>query len=75
MHLGGHRLRLVFADGVSGEVDFSDHDWTGVFEPLRDVAYFGQVSVDRELGTIAWPHGVDMAPEPLYDACRPRESR
>jgi hypothetical protein len=33
-----------------------------MFEPLRDVAYFAQVVVDEELGTVVWPDGADLAP-------------
>jgi hypothetical protein len=36
-------------------------------EPLNDPAYFAQVTVDTEAGTIAWPNSVDFAPEPLYE--------
>jgi hypothetical protein len=64
--IGGHRLRLTFEDGTVGDVDFSDRAWSGVFEPLRDPAYFARVEVDPEAGTIGWPDGLDMAPEPLY---------
>lgn len=67
--LGGYRLKLTFADGVAGEVDFDDRKWRGVFEPLGDPEYFGRVGVDPEIGTIAWPNGADMAPEPLYELC------
>jgi hypothetical protein len=63
-----HRLRLVFEDGLIWDVSFQDHGWSGVFNPLHDPAVFAQVFVDPELGTIAWPNGVDMAPEPLYEA-------
>jgi hypothetical protein len=35
-----------------------------------DVAYFARVEVDLEAGTITWPDGLDMAPEPLYDEAR-----
>jgi len=42
----------------------------GVFEPLRDPIYFAQVRVDPEAGTIVWPNGLDMAPEPLYEEAR-----
>ena len=34
-----------------------------MFEPLRDVAYFAQVVVDEELGTVVWPRGADLTPE------------
>jgi Protein of unknown function (DUF2442) len=64
--IGEHRLRLVFDDGMAGEVDFTGREWRGVLEPLRDPDYFARVTVDPEAGTITWPNGVDMAPEPLY---------
>lgn len=38
-----------------------------MFEPLRDVEYFAKVSVDRELGTVVWPNGADLAPEVLHE--------
>jgi hypothetical protein len=68
--VGDHVLRLLFTDGMAGDVDFSAERWTGVLEPLNDSTYFAQVTVDREAGTIAWPDGIDLAPEPLYEqAC------
>jgi hypothetical protein len=68
--IGEYRLRLTFEDGTVGDVDFAGHLWSGVFEPLRDPEYFARVAVDREAGTIAWPDGLDMAPEPLYAEAR-----
>lgn len=70
--VGPYRLRLSFGDGTVGEVDFVDRVWRGVFEPLSDPAYFGKVAIDPDGGTICWPDGVDMAPEPLYEAARLR---
>lgn len=71
-----HRLRLAFDDGTRGEIDLSDWEWRGVFEPLRDPAFFREVELDDELGTIAWPNGADIAPETLYEwvltGCEPR---
>ena len=64
--LGGHRLRIGFEDGASGDVDFSQEAWGGVFAPLADPEYFGQVRLDDELGTIVWPNGADIAPETLH---------
>jgi hypothetical protein len=69
-HLGGHRLRLTFADGLVGDVDLADRfqvERGPMFEPLRDVEYFAKVAVDPELGTIVWPNGADLAPEVLHE--------
>lgn len=68
--IGAYQLRLTFADGTVGDIDFSAREWRGVFEELRDPAYFARVVVDSESGTIAWPNGADMAPEPLYEEAR-----
>ena len=38
----------------------------GVFTPLEDPAFFGQVRVNAELGTIQWPNDVDFCPDVLY---------
>jgi hypothetical protein len=65
--LGDYRLYLEFEDGVNGVVDLTRHlSFRGVFEPLRDAAYFAQVRVDPELGTVAWPNGADLDPDVLY---------
>ena len=65
--IGHHLLRLLFSDGTVGDVDLSAEHWTGVLEPLKDPAYFAQVTVDSEAGTVTWPDGIDLAPEPLYE--------
>jgi Protein of unknown function (DUF2442) len=68
--VGDRVLRLLFTDGTTGDVDFSAERWTGVLAPLNDSAFFGQVTVDPEAGTIVWPNGIDLAPEPLYDRAK-----
>jgi hypothetical protein len=45
-------------------------DGRASLEPLNDPAYFAQVQVDPEAGTIAWPGGIDLAPEPLYEQAK-----
>jgi len=52
---------VVSPDGFSAE------RWTGVLALLNDPAYFAQVAVDAEAGTIVWPDGIDLAPEPLFE--------
>lgn len=65
-----HVLRLLFDDGTVGDVDFSAEEWRGVLQPLSDPKYFSRVRVDPEAGTVAWPNGEDLAPEPLYEEAR-----
>ncbi len=65
--LGDYRLHLEFEDGVEGVVDLAHYlSFRGIFEPMRDAAYFAQVHVDPELGTVAWPNGADLDPDVLY---------
>jgi hypothetical protein len=66
--LGDYRLHLRFEDGVEGVVDLASQlSFRGVFEPLRDPAWFAQVRVDPELGTVVWPNGADLDPDVLYE--------
>ena len=43
--------------------------------PLEDVAYFKQVQIDPEAGTIVWPNGVDFCPDVLYSLATGRPIR
>lgn len=67
--LGGHRVRLSFDDGVSVVRDLLPLLWGPVFDKIRnDTEEFATVSVDPELGVIAWPNGADIDAELLrYD--------
>lgn len=64
--VGPLTLDVTFADGTRRRVNVESVLRGPIFEPLRDPAYFAQVSVDRELGTVVWPNGADLAPEFLY---------
>lgn len=68
--IGPNALRLTFDDGTVGDVRFTEDEWMGVLAPLRDPATFAKVRVDRQLGTLVWPGGLDIAPEPLYHEAR-----
>ena len=68
--VGDHVLRILFSDGTVGDVNFSAEQWTGVLEPLNDPAYLARVTVNTEAGTLMWPGGIDLAPEPLYEQAR-----
>ena len=60
-------LHLEFEDGAKGEVDIRKLiKFRGVFEPLKDEAFFAKVDVNPEWGTIFWPNGADLDPDVLY---------
>ncbi len=66
--LDGYRLELRFNDGAVGVVNLEG--WLigrgGVFAALGDQAFFQQVRLSTEAGTIEWPNGVDLCPDVLY---------
>lgn len=64
-HVEDYKIRLAFHDGIAGTIDFSDWLDGPVFEPLKDLAQFKRFFI--EAGTVVWPNGADIAPEPLYE--------
>jgi len=60
----GHRLFVRFTDGTSGKVQLDLSELSGVLAPLRDPEFFERVFVDH--GTVAWPGGIDLAPDAMY---------
>ena len=66
--LDGHEVHLEFEDGLAADVDLSYLlEFGGVFEPLRDIAFFRELTIDDGGNTIEWPNEADIAPETLYD--------
>ncbi|HEX5370814.1 MAG TPA: DUF2442 domain-containing protein [Dehalococcoidia bacterium] len=65
--LPAYRLEVHFNDGFCRVVDMSDELSSEVFEPLKNPAEFARVFVDPVSRTVAWPSGVDLAPEWLYE--------
>ena len=60
----GYRLEITFANGEVGEYDCSQLLDFGVFQELKDKAYFRQVRASG--GTAVWPHEQDICPDTLY---------
>ena len=66
-YAGAYRIRLRFDDDTAGEMDLKSELWGEVFEPLRDLTRFREFRLDREMNTVVWPNGADLAPEFLYE--------
>jgi hypothetical protein len=63
------RLRVVFADGLTGTVNMSrlvHSPNAGVFATLADPSLFAQVTL--ECGAVAWPGDLDLAPDTMHVA-------
>jgi hypothetical protein len=69
-----YTIRVKFADGIEGDVDLGDELWGEVFEPLKDPDVFRRFRLDKELNTITWPSGADLAPEFLYEKAAARRA-
>jgi hypothetical protein len=66
-HIQGYKLELDFENGKRGVVDLIEYRHKeGVFSRFSDIEYFKQFYVNREIGTLCWPDGLDIAPETLY---------
>jgi hypothetical protein len=73
--LPGYRLAVRFQDGTNGVADLSalasDRD-RGIFNALRDPAYFAQARL--ELGVVTWPNGADLDPLWMYQEIKEAET-
>jgi len=60
----GYKLKIVFSNNEQGIYDCSKLLDFGVFQELKDVAYFNKVMVCD--GTVAWPNEQDICPDTIY---------
>lgn len=65
-HITGFIVFARFDDGTEKHIDVSQWFKGPVFEPLKDPKLFKKFFIEG--GTLAWPNGVDIAPEALYAA-------
>lgn len=74
-YLQGYKLQLTFNTGMMKRVDLQDELEGDIFEPLRDLNVFKQVTIDPDMHTIVWPNGADFAPEFLDEIGTPIQSQ
>ena len=61
-----YTLRVVFDDAAEQVIDF-EPVLRGEYGPLRDLAVFNRVALDREVHTLVWPDGADFDPATLHE--------
>lgn len=63
----GYLIELEFDDGRRGTVDFTKYlDRRGVFERFKDLEFFRNFTINKELGVLTWDNEIDIAPETLF---------
>jgi hypothetical protein len=67
-YIDDYRVQVTFENGKTGIIDFSPYIKSGgVYKPLDNKDYFKRFRINKDLGTICWPNGADVAPETLYE--------
>lgn len=57
-YLERFKIKLRFNDGTNGIVDLEKELYGQVFEPLKDLEFFRNFTLDT--WTICWPNGADF---------------
>ena len=58
-----HKIKVALSNGRCGVFDASPYLDKGVFQELKDQAYFRQIKV--AFGGVMWPHEQDFSPETI----------
>lgn len=61
--LSNYCIQVSLRDGCRGVFDMKPYLGHGIFQELRDPAYFSRVGV--QFDAVTWPHGQDISPETL----------
>jgi ribosomal protein S16 len=65
--LNDYQLYLKFEDDRDGIIDLKEIiEFVGIFEPLKELAFFKTVKINPDWGTIYWENGADLDPDVLY---------
>ena len=73
-YIEDYKVEVSFNNGRKGVADLFEVLKGTIFEPLKDKSVFSSFKVDKELDTIVWPNGVDLAPEYIYFQAFKKES-
>lgn len=66
--LEDYKLLLTFDNNVKKIKDMKPYLTKGIFKKLKNKEFFKNVKI--EFGTIAWPDGIDMCADSLYETSK-----
>jgi len=66
IYLEDYKVKVSFNNGREGIADLSGALKRGIFKSLQSKAKFSRLMLDKELETIVWENGADLAPEYVY---------
>ncbi|MGB9879292.1 MAG: DUF2442 domain-containing protein [Anaerolineae bacterium] len=69
--LKDYHLILEFENDEYRIIDVKPFIKGPVFEPIKNLAFFKQVRIDPDAGTVTWPNGADLDPDVLYEKSLP----
>ncbi len=67
--LPDYKIYVEIEDGRKGIFNMKPYLEHGIFNELKNINYFNQVSI--LLGAVTWPHEQDIAPETLISEMEP----
>jgi hypothetical protein len=62
-YVAEYKLTVRFEDEKLLIVDLSEHLQGPIFEPLKDLSFFRQFTVNHDIDTVVWPNGADFSPD------------
>ena len=66
-YIGHYKIEVTFDDGKKGIVDFSKYlKRGGMFDRFKNIEFFKNFNINKELGVITWQEDLDISPETLY---------
>lgn len=66
-YIENFEIKITFNDKKVAIINFESLLIGEIFEPLKDLSYFKNFTLNVELGVITWPNGADFSPEFLYE--------
>ena len=65
-YIEAYKLKLRFENKEYKLVDLQSYLDGKIFKPLKDIAYFKTVTLNKDIDTIVWPNNADFSPDFLY---------